>query len=355
MTASPVTQPLPGKAALDIPRIRLLSWLGLESVLWSLVIAHLVKWAVSFGYFAMWQVRYLVGYGTTTFTVWYGKDWWDRLPVHVRNGLPGIVIAVAAVLAAVAAYRLARLARGNRVIAAIVAVLAGTAAGIVTGRLVTGWHVRWFPGQKTPLWWITWRHDIRDVGIVVIATIIVDFLFTKPKYPADDNPGLRVYLTSIPLALGAALIPIAAVGVLAWQLPWLMQHGWHVPARYGSLAAEANGWIAAGTWITIAMGILGGLAAKLFIKRVADDVQWFFAERSAARIRSTKGLNALRGNRVIGTPAHRQRVHWLLDHTPSLPVRSPWLVRILLGAGFLSMAAAGAGAWLNLVGPAAPH
>jgi hypothetical protein len=307
MTAIPVSQPRPkrGSKSTDIPKIRLLSWPGLESVAWGVVIAHIIKWAVSFGYFAAFQVRYLVGYGKGTWTVWYLKDAWDRLPVHVANllGQP------------------------------------------------------WFQTQAEPLWWITWRHDIRDVTIAVVATIIVELMFAKPKYPVDDNPGLRVYLTSVPLAIGAALVPIAAVGVLAWKVPWLLQHGYAVPAHYGTVASEVNGWVAAGIWITVLMGILGGIVAKRVIQRVADDIQWFLAERSAAKIRSSSGLNALRGERVLGTPAHRARVHWLLDHVTlsGLPARNPWIVRGLLVLGFFTLVFAGAGAWLNLAGPAAPH
>ncbi len=102
------------------------------------------------------------------------------------------------------------------------------------------------------------------------------------------------------------------------------------------------------------MGVLGGLAAKFFIKRIADDVQWFFAERSAAKIRSASALSLSQGH-VIGTPAHRLRVRWLLDNRPELPDRNPWLVRALLVVMFLTLVFAGGGAWLNLVGPAAPH
>jgi hypothetical protein len=301
-------RPKRGRKSTDLPKIRLLSWLGAESLIWGAVIAHLVKWAVSFAYFATFQVRYLVGYGKGTWTVWYLKDWWDRLPVHIQNALNGI-----------------------------------------------GWRVRWFSSQNEPLWWITWRHDIRDVTIAVVATIIVELMFAKPKYPVDDAPSWKVYVTSIPLAIGAALVPIAIVGVLAWKVPWLLQHGYAVPSGYGPWASEANGWIAAGTWITVLMGILGGIAAKRIIQRVADDIQWFIAERSAGKIRSNTGLSKLRGTRVIGTPAHRLRVRWLLENKPDLPARNPWLVRTLLGVGFFAGAFAIAGAWLNIWGPAAPH
>jgi len=300
MTAAPATQPR--SRSTDVPRIRLISWPGLESVAWGAVIAHLVKWAVSFAYFATWQVRYGVGYGKTTFTVIYWKDFWDRLPVHIENLL----------------------------------------------------GASWFTGQQAPQWWVTWRHDIRDVGIAVIATIIVRLLFAKPKYPAGDHPGWGVYLTRVPLAIGAALVPVALIGLLAWQLPWLLQHGLTVPARYGVLASEVNGWVAAGTWITMAMGIAGGLVASRIMQRVADDVQWFFAERSAAKIRDESRLAFAQG-RVIGTPAHRARVRWLLVNEPELPARNAWLVRALLVVALFAIIFAGAGAWLNLAGPAAPH
>lgn len=351
--------PSPGKSARgrDIPRIRFLSPAGGESIGWGFLIAHLVKWAVSFGYFATWQVRYAVGYGSTTFTVVYLKDFWDRLPVHVQNGLPGEVAALSGALVTAGLITLGiggwrRLAgpRLGALVTVTLSVVTGVLVAYFTARHLASWHVHWFPGQAEPAWWVTWRHDIRDVGISLIATIIVKLMFAKPKYGADDNPGARVYLTRIPLAIVAALVPIAAIGTLAWKLPWLMRHGWHVPARYGPLAAEANGWISAGTWITVVMGIAGGLVAGKVIQRVADDIQWFFAERSAAKLRAEGFLST---GRVIGTPAHRLRVHWLLDNSPDLPPRSPWLVRILVAVAVISVLFAGAGAWLNLAGPAA--
>lgn len=291
-----------GRSSTDIPKIRLLSWLGAESVIWALVIDHLIKWAGNFAYFATWQVRYSVGYGKTLFTVWYLKDFWDRLPVHVAS--------------------------------------------------VLGYHQA---SQAAPEWWVTTRHDIRDVGIALFATVVTLLIFSKPRHAADDKVPVRVYLTSLPKALAAAAVPIAVIAVLAWRVPWLLRHGWQIPAHYGALASEVNGWIAAGTWITVAMGIAGGFAAKPHIRRVADDIQWFFAERSAAKVRSNEGLNRLRGDRVYGTPAHRRRVHWLLDNNIPCPARNPWLVRGLLAVAGFGLAFAAAGAWLTLWGPAAPH
>jgi hypothetical protein len=359
-SASPVTrtaQRRSPKSSTDIPRIKLLSWLGLESVIWSIVIGHLTKWAGNWQYFITWQVRYAVGYGKGLWTVWYGKDFWDRLPVHLQNGLPGEI----AVLSGLAVFALACVILRGPVLrvswpwTTVIALLTGAGFGLLIAAELRGYHVHWLAGQDAPEWWVTDRHAIRDVGIALFGTLAVVLLFSKPRHPADDVVPVRVYLTSVPKALAAAAIPIAITGVLAWRVTWLHEHGWMIPAHFGLLASEVNGFIAAGTWITVVMGIAGGLAAKPFLRRVADDIQWFFAERSAAKIRDTSGLNALRTH-VIGTPAHRKRVRWLLDQPHLvLPERNPWLVRGLLAAGFFAMAFAAAGAWLTLAGPAAVH
>lgn len=362
-------QPVPPKTAVqktvtagksrDIPKIGLLSWPGVESIFWGIVIAHLVKWAISFDYFASWQLKYpgpLYG-DAHPYLLWYGKDDWDRLVIHVQNGMPGEVATVCGLVAAVAAFFLFRstwLWRGRvlKTVLTVDALFVGTLVALLVAYQLAGWHVHWFPTQDEPAWWVTWRHDIRDVGIALIATIIVRLMFSKPKYPADDNPGVGVYLTRVPLAIAAALVPIAILGVVAWKLPWLTQHGLYVPGKYEPWAGEVNEWVSAGVWVTAVMGIAGGLVATKVIQRVADDIQWFWAERGAAKLRAEGFLST---GKVIGTPAHRLRVHWLLDNKPELPVRSPWLVRILLFIAFVSILFSGAGAWLNLIGPAAPH
>ena len=362
----PVQQPTkPGhesrrqrKSSLDVPRIKFWSWLGLESVLWGVLIAHLAHWAGNFGYFASWQARYGVGYGPTMF-IHSNKDFWDRLPTHVQNGLPSIIAVLVGLIVAgaVIAYAWQHTSREHpfwRLAAVLLALATGVGAGFGVSYALADWHVHWLVSQAAPLWWVTVRHLIRDVGITLVATIATLLLFAKPKYPASDRVSVRRYVLTIPMALGAAAVPIAAIGILAWQLPWLMHHGWAIPASFGVLATEVNGWIVAGTWIAAIMGIAGGFAAKRPVQRIADDIQWFFAERSAGVIRGTDGLSQFR-TRVIGTPAHRRRVHWMLDNQPDLPKRNPWIVRGMLALGFITLMAAAAGAWLTLVGPAAVH
>lgn len=285
----------------DIPRISPLSWLGLESAAWAVVIGHLVKWAVDALYFLVIQVKYQVGYNGSTWTIWYLKDAWDRLPVHLENLL--------------------------------------------------GAH--WFDGQAAPGWWMTDRHYARDVLIGLVTGVIVTFLFTKPRYPEDTEVGPLTYAFAIPKALLYAIPGVALVGLLAWKVQYLDHHGLTIGG--GSvLANEVNGFVAAGSWIPILMGVAGSqLFARFASKKPADAAQWFYAERSAAKIQSETGLGRLRGTRVIGTPTHRVRVRWLMEHRTRPFERSAWAVRILTGALAVTTILAGLGAWLTLAGPAA--
>jgi hypothetical protein len=365
------------KSSLDIPRIKLLSWLGLESIVWGVVIGHIVKWIGNALYYIFWQSQASFGsaVGKKPVYTWNAKDFYDRFPVHLQNGLRWVVaVAIGIAVFALVLYIMRKLLQGGnalvQLLSGFAAMCAGATAGLAASVGLSSWRVHWFATQATPIWWFTWRHDIRDVGISMFATIVVLFMFQKPKYPMDDEPPAAVYARSIPLGVGVALIPIAAIGVLAWQIPWLVRHGWAVPASYGALASEVNGFIMAGTWITIVMGVVGGIVAKLFISRVADDLQWEVSKRSAAKIfrrrNSERGGLAgkldsafsgtvLRTDRVIGTPAHRKRVRWILDNRPDMPARALWLTYALMAAGVLVLPLAAFGAWLTLVGPAAVH
>jgi hypothetical protein len=362
------------KRSTDIPRIKLFSPRGFEAILWGIVIAHIVKWVGNSLYYIFWQTRETTGsaVGRKPVYTWDNKRFWDNLPVHVQNGFRWIIaVAIGLAVLALVLFLTRRVREpATQVFRAAIACILGAGAGLAASFELASYRVHWFATQATPIWWFTWRHDIRDVGISMFATIVVLFMFQKPKYPLDDAPSLRVYLTSIPKGLAAALVPIGLIGVLAWQLPWVLRHGWEVPSSFGALASEINGFIAAGTWITVLMGILGGIVAKRFIARIADDVQWFVAERSAAKIRAKQqgdrtGLagsldtafsgTVLRSDRIIGTPAHRARVQWILASRPELPDRNLWVTRALTAAAVAVLPLAAFGAWLTLVGPAAVH
>jgi hypothetical protein len=289
----------------DIPRIRLLSWLGLEAIAWSVVIAHLVKWSVDALYYLFVQCTWYLPQppGARPFKIWYLKDSWDGAPVHISNLL--------------------------------------------------GAH--WFGGsQAVPGWWVTDRHYARDVLIGLVVGVIVTFLFAKPRHPDDTaDVSAWAYIWSVPKAILWAVPGIAIVAVLAWKLAWLTHHGLRIGG--GSvLANEVNGYIAAGTWIAVAMGVAGSqVFARFANRKAADAAQWFYAERSAARISSNTGLGRLRGTTVAGTPSHRIRVHWLLDHDTASRPHSVWSVRILSAALFIGLLLSGYGAYLTLAGAAA--
>ena len=290
-----------------VPKIKPWSWAGLESLGWALVIGHVIKWAVDCWYYVISQL----GWGFMTKDGRWHSYWaltrpWDHAPLYVGKFLN-----------------------------------------------LFGWRVNYLFLASTDAGWVEPRHLARGVMIGLVAGVVLAFLFAKPG-PLEDNDvgGLR-YAVTLPLALIYAIPGIAAVGVLAYFLPWLTHHGWALPGS-GVLASEVNGWFAAGAWIGTVMGLAGSqLFARFASKRPADAAGWFYAERSAAKITSETGLGKLRGNRVIGTPAHRLRVHYLIDNGIECIERSAWATRILLGAGFLIMVSAGIGAFITLAGPGA--
>ena len=299
------TAAVPLKRRAAIPKISWFSEMWFESFAWAFVIGHLVKWAVDALYFIIMQVRYSVGYNGRTYQVWYAKDMWDRLPVHISNLL----------------------------------------------------GLEWFGGSQTaPGWWVTDRHYARDVVIGLVAGVIITFLFIKPRHPDDvSDVGPWSYLWAVPKGIIWAIPGITIIAAMAWQLTWLTHHGLHLHSG-SPLAAEINGYVTAGTWIAVAMGIAGSqVFARFANRKSADAAQWFYAERSAAAIRSNTGLGKIRGTRVIGTPSHRIRVHWLLDHDQDIQPHSAWAVRILVFALGFGVLLAGFGAWLTLAGPAAAH
>lgn len=294
-----------------VPKIRPLSWLGLESIAWGFVIGHVVKWAVDCWYFVITQLQWGFTYakGGVHVNYWNLTDIWDHLPYW-------------------------------------------------TGRLASNMGIRaswtaWLMLRSTDAGWGEPRHLTRGVAIGLITGVIVQLLFAKPAEYGGDEVSAWQYVFMLPKALLWAVPGCGAIGVLAYFLPWLTRHGVQVPGN-NIASNEINQWISAGTWIGIAMGIAGSLFfAKYASRRPAQEAQWFYAERRAAKIRSQSGLGRLRGTRVIGTPSHRVRVHWLIDNAIDCVERSSWSVRLLVGGLFLVVISAGGGAYLALAGPAA--
>lgn len=289
-------------------------WLTLETVVWGVILGHVIHWTA--------DAIYYIGTQTTLFTeakhgepvAVYGSyqpgDWWDRLPVHLAN------------------------------------LLHWGFFGFVNN------------GQAAPLWWITWRHDIRYVFIGVLAGVVVTFLISKPPKKRKDYTWYRIALTPV-LAFVAALPGIAIGGIAVWQLHFLQTSGINPPASWGMLGDEIGQWSDSGKLALVVLGLLGSqLFAKYVSKGPADEIQWLYAGRKANMIlhERTGKLSALgnfKDSIVIGPPGYRRRVRYLVDSGTVTEVHSTGIVVVLALGAFLVFVLAGYGAWLTLAGPAA--
>lgn len=161
-------------------------------------------------------------------TVWWGKDFYDRFPIHAQNGLPGICAVLAGLAAAALAavilsgpvLRIGRRPVAYTAVTAVISIALGTAAGLLTARQLAGWHVHWFPGQQAPLWYVAARHQFRHFligafGVFLISTVTIGI---------GKRVRGRVPNWAIPLRFTAAFLvalPVAALGsvLFAWFLP----------------------------------------------------------------------------------------------------------------------------------------
>lgn len=284
----------------------------LESIGWVIVIGHVVRWAVDALYYITTQVSYFTRAKNGQLVTVIGSnppgDWWDRLPVHLRN--------------------------------------------------ITGWNPFGIVnnGQLAPLWFVTVRHDTRYVVIGILTGVVVFFLFAKPRKFRYEYGALRVAITPA-LALVYAIPGVALGGLVIYQLPWLVRHGFAVPDRFGPLAAEVNGYIASGHLALFILGLAGSWCfAKYASLGPADEIQWFFAERKAASLMTeNKSLVGSVASKipVIGTPGYRLRVRALVAAGAPCKDRGTWMVVVAVTGVVLLTILAGYGAWLTLAGPAA--
>lgn len=298
------------KVPVDVPKLTLAQ--KLESVAWVIIIGHVVRWAVDALYYVTTQVSYSTqakgGQPVTVIGSSPPGDWWDRLPVHLAH--------------------------------------------------LTGWNPWGIVnnGVLAPLWWVTIRHDTRYVVIGILTGVVVFFLFAKPRKHRKEYGPLRIAVTPA-LALVYAIPGVAIGAFIIYQLPWLVRHGLAVPVSYGALAAEVNGYIASGHLALTILGLAGSwIFAKYASLGPADEVQWFFAERKAARLTAQdQGLIGSVAGKipVIGTPGYRLRVRALVAAGAPCRDRGTWMVVVAVGGLVILTVLAGYGAWLTLAGPAA--
>lgn len=304
-TAAPA--PVPATTVHHYPALPKLGiWGAIESLAWVAILGHVVKWAVDALYFLVTQLQYGVAYAKTSYTVWYLKPAWDHLPRYVGRWF----------------------------------------------------HIRWLQQPWVDNAWVVPRHDARALIIGIFYGVVVHFLFSKPTAyrPGQRLPAWRFAVT--PLAALVLAVPGVAIGIaIVSQVPWAVHHGLTVPGS-SVFANWANGWVGAGHWHIFVIGLLGSyLFARYATRRPAGEAQWFYAERTAAAIRSSAtglaGLGNAAASQVIGPPGYRARVRYLVDNGIECPQHSPWMVRMLAGGGALIVLLAVLGTYLTLWGPAA--
>jgi hypothetical protein len=289
-------------------------WGFAETVAWILIAGHVIHWAVDALYYIFTQVTYLTeakhGQPTAIFGSIPPGDWWDRLTVHIANIL-------------------------------------GLHNSILNNN-----------GAASPLWWITWRHDIRYVVIGVLAGVVITMLVSGPRAERRSYAWYRLAATPV-LALAWALPGVLAGGLLIWRVAFLRTGGLTLSPSWGILGHEIGQWSSAGKIALVIIGLLGSqLFAKYASKGPADEAQWLYAGRKANKILHERtGRLAAVGNFtdavVIGPPGYRSRVHYLVDNGIVSEASSEGVVVVLWLGAVLLLILAGYGAWLTLAGPAA--
>ena len=292
--------------ALD-PGVRLryrLGWWGrAELVLWTVIVSHVANWLVSSVYFLLTQVSYQVRYQRTTVTIMSLKHGWDQLPTYF--------------------------------------------------------------GIHHDPWWAWLRHDIRQVGIGLVAGLFVQGIAANPLgwEPKKPGPLTRAHLatrrqlrrSSLPQLL-ATLIVVPLAGIPGFVLGVGIVRGLPTLARWGDHLAggswgtrEVQLLAAPGAWQLTLIGVLASFVfARYFAAKPMSDVQLFFIERQVEQARA--------GRRPIlftRPPVYRLRYRYMLDNNIPVAHHGKWVNIVLPAAAFIAFLLTGFGFWLLYFGPAA--
>jgi hypothetical protein len=261
-------------------------------MIWSVALSQVASPVGSSIYFLVTQVAYQVRYGGTIITLWYLKDTWDRLPVHVGNLL----------------------------------------------------RLHWFPGQSAPPWWVVARHDARHVLIGLLIVLMVRSLTIGMSEKGRKRAGALRILASPLAVLAAGAVP-AAAGILFFTRAWpgVMQVGFG-----GGSAAWLSEWLGKGSWQLTLIGMLAGLGAKRAFDPVADTIQLMSIEKKLA-----DGDEERWWWRFAYPPNYRRRLAYLkaTGYQPRPRGKAMGLILALSAPVFLFLL--GYGVYLRYFGPAA--
>jgi hypothetical protein len=245
----------------------------LQMIVWIALLSQVAEAIGSSGYFLSTQVGYQAKYGTTTVTLFYLKDTWDRLPIHVQNLF----------------------------------------------------HAHWFGvTQQAPLWWITARHDARHVLIGFVAATLIGSITIGLK--RRKRASTRRMLLSVPTALVVA-IAVAAILILlfAYVTPFVNHFGVTTGNPF------LRDLIGKGTIQLTIIGFAAGFASKACQKRTFDTIQLMSLERNISQGDSERWWW-----KFVYPPNYRNRFRLLVAEKHESQVHSRWLGLVLtLGAPFM--------------------
>jgi len=264
---------------------------------WGFVLAYIATPVGNAIYYLATQVRYgTQNAGAPWFILFYLKDTWDRLPVHVQNLL--------------------------------------------------GAH--WFTGQGAPPWWVTARHDARHVLIGILILLLVGSV----TIGLSGKPRKRVrpaWIALSPVTTLIAAIPGAAVGIVIFvKTPvgsWVMRWG----ARTGFPPVDV--WVAKGTWQLTLIGLLAGyFFARRVFNPVADTIQLTSIEKHITERETPKWWWKL-----VYPPNYRNRYALIVaEGRPCQPHgKTMGVIMFLAAPVFLSLLAYGI--WLTYFSGILPH
>lgn len=259
-------------------------------IVWGVALSQIASPVGSSVYFLVTQVAYQVRYGSTTVTLWYLKDTWDRLPVHVQNLL--------------------------------------------------GRH--WFASQAAPGWWVDARHDTRHVLIGLIAILLVRSLtigFAEDPRPRASR--LRIILSPLAVLIVGTATAAVLIAFFVTVFPAVMHIG------FVSGNTWLTEWLGKDSWQLTLIGVVAGLAAKRAFDPVADTFQLMSIENQLAQ-----GDTERWWWRYLYPPNYRARFAYLKasGHTPRSHGRALGLILSLAVPVFLFLL--GFGVWLLYFGPA---
>ncbi|MCL2583458.1 MAG: hypothetical protein FWE35_13500 [Streptosporangiales bacterium] len=262
----------------------------LVMIVWGLALSQIASPVGSSIYFLITQVSYQVRYRSTVTTLWYLKDTWDRLPVHIQNLL--------------------------------------------------GQH--WFASPSAPLWWVDARHDTRHVLIGLIGILLVRSLTIGFKEnPRPRASTLRIVLSPFAvLAIGTA-VAAALIAFFAKVFPAVLRIG------FVSGSTWLTEWLGKDSWQLTLIGVVAGLAAKWAFDPVADTFQLMSIENQLAA-----GDTERWWWHWFYPPNYRARFAYLKasGHEPQRHGKAMGVALIMSAPVFLFLL--GFGIWLVYFGPA---